>query len=140
MNSPQSTENALGYLIVEAKTADGALPVEDAVVTVSSTNGGQVKITVRTNQSGRTERLALPTKNAALSESPGTKEPYLTYDVTVHKDGYYPYSAYSVPIFSGVTSLQPAALIGLSAYNSDTVYPRGNTSNQNTEPFSDNQT
>ncbi len=127
---------SVGYLIVEAKTAEGALPVAGAVVNVSSTPGtGNVRLTVETDISGRTERLALPTVAEELSERPNIKHPYATYDISVIADGYYPFTAKQVPIFNGVTTLQPAMLIALSAYDSDSVYPRGNTSVGDTEPF-----
>ena len=130
---PQTT---VGYLIVEARTAENALPIERAVVTVTSTRGtGNVKINAETDNSGRTERLALPTVARTLSEKPGTPHPYATYDIQVVAEGYYPFFAYDVPIFNGVTTLQRANLIALAFYESDTVYPRGNTDVENSEPF-----
>jgi hypothetical protein len=60
-------------------------------------------------------------------ESPDEKTPYATYTIEVYATGYYPYEATNVPIFAGVTSLQSAPLIPLSAYDSIDIYPRGNT-------------
>ena len=129
MEPIQRPSNAVGYLIVEAKTADGALPIQGAQVTVTSTPGeGNIKITVETNLSGRTERLVLPTASRNLSQSASNPQKYLTYHVSVMADGYYPFEANLVPVFVGVTTLQPAMLIARSAYESDSVYPRGNLS------------
>lgn len=120
---------AVGYLLVEAKTAEGALPVAGAQVTVTSLPGeGNVKITVETNDSGRTERLVLPTASRNTSQSSDNPQAYLSYHVSVVAKGYYPFEASPVPVFVGVTTLQPAMLIGNAAYNSDSVFPRGNTS------------
>ena len=139
MEQTARPQNTVGYLIVEARTGANALPVEQAVVTIESTRGtGTVKLTLETDNSGRTERLSLPTVSRTLSESPGTPQPYSTYEITVVADGYYPFFAYDVPIFNGVTTLQRANLIALAFYESDTVYPRGNTSVENIEPFQEN--
>lgn len=120
---------AVGYLVVEVKTADGALPVAGAQVTVTSLAGeGNIKISVETNGSGRTERLVLPTASRNTSQSADNPQAYISYHVAVIADGYYPFEASPVPVFVGVTTLQPAILIGNSAYNSDSVFPRGNIS------------
>ena len=132
--------NTVGYLIVEAGTAENALPVPGAQVTVTSPPGmGSIALSVETDRSGRTERLALPTVERELSEAPGNVTPYAVYDVTVVADGYYPFYAKSVPIFNGVTTLQPAGLIALSSFNSESVYPRENTDVTNVEPFGNTQ-
>lgn len=129
MEPIQRPANAVGYLLVEAKTADGALPIPGAQVTVTSTPGeGNVKLTVETDLSGRTERLVLPTASRNMTQSASNPQRYLTYHVSVLADGYYPFEANQVPVFVGVTTLQPAMLIAKSAYESDTVYPRGNLS------------
>ena len=136
MDRTSPSLDAVGYLIVEARTADNALPIQNAVVTVASTLGtGSVKLTTETDNSGRTERLALPTVSRSYSEKPGTPHPYATYEITVVADGYYPFYSYEVPVFNGVTSLQRANLIALALYESDSVYPRENNSVENTEPF-----
>ena len=129
MESFERPATAVGYLVVEAQTADGALPVQGAQVPVTSTPGeGNVRITVETDQSGRTERLVLPTVSRNLNQTASNPQKYLTYLVTVTADGYYPFVARAVPIFVGVTTLQSAILIGNAAFNSDTVFPEGNLS------------
>ena len=120
---------AVGYLLVEVKTAEGALPVSGAQVTVTSQPGeGNVRITVETDKSGRTERLVLPTASRNMNQSSDNPQSYISYHVSVVADGYYPFEASPVPVFVGVTTLQPAILIGNAAYNSDSVFPRGNIS------------
>ncbi|MBQ4324760.1 MAG: hypothetical protein IJC29_03100 [Clostridia bacterium] len=135
LSTPRAN-GALGYLIVEASTAENALPIPGALVTVTSPPGtGSTALSVETDISGRTERLVLGTVDRALSEVPGNVHPYTTYDITVVAEGYYPFYAREVPIFSGVTTLQPAALIALSSFESERVFPRNNTDVTNTEPF-----
>ncbi len=136
MEYPQRPTSAVGYLIVEAKTADGALPVASALVTVENARGaGDIKVTLETDRSGRTTRISLPTVSGELSQSYENNQPFSIYDVYVTADGFYPFRAQNVPIFSGVTTLQPVAMIGLSARDSETVYPRDNTSVNDREPF-----
>lgn len=117
---------AVGYLIVNVSTARGVIPLKDASVTVSynEPEGTSVFSVMTTDMSGKTEKLELPAPSRALSESPGNVKPYATYTITVEKDGYYPVTNAGVPIFAGVTSIQPVEMLPLAEYNSDTVYPR----------------
>ena len=118
--------SAVGYLIVNVSTARGVIPLKDASVTVfyNEPEGTSVFSVMSTDMSGKTERLELPAPSRELSESPGNPKPYATYTITVEKDGYYPVTNAGVPIFAGVTSIQPVEMLPLAEYNSDTVYPR----------------
>lgn len=118
--------NSSGYLIVNVYTARGAIPLKDASVTVSYENpeNSSVAAVLKTDMSGKTAKAELPAPNRELSEVPGNTKPYATYTVTVEKDGYYSVTNTGVPIFSGVTSIQPVEMLPLAEYNSDTVYPR----------------
>lgn len=118
--------SAVGYLIVNVSTARGVIPLKDASVTVTynEPEGTSVFSVMTTDMSGKTEKLELPAPSRALSESPGNIKPYATYTVTVEKDGYYPVTNAGVPIFAGVTSIQPVEMLPLAEYNSDSVYPR----------------
>ena len=118
--------SAVGYLIVNVSTARGVIPLKDASVTVTynEPEGTSVFSVMTTDMSGKTEKLELPAPSSALSESPGNIKPYATYTVTVEKDGYYPVTNAGVPIFAGVTSIQPVEMLPLAEYNSDSVYPR----------------
>ena len=77
-----------------------------------------------TDMSGKTERLELPAPSRELSESPGNIKPYATYTISAEKDGYYPVTNTGVPVFSGITSIQPIEMLPLAEYDSDKVYPR----------------
>ena len=118
--------NSSGYLIVNVYTARGAIPLKDASVTVSYENpeSTSVAAVLTTDMSGKTPKAELPAPSRELSEVPGNTKPYATYTVTVEKDGYYSVTNTGVPIFSGVTSIQPVEMLPLAEYNSDTVYPR----------------
>lgn len=116
----------IGYLIVNVSTARGAIPLRDAAVTVYFDEEGNTNVArvLTTDMSGKTEKAELPAPNRLESESPGASKPYATYTVNVTKDGYYPVTNTGVPVFAGVTSIQPVEMIPLAEYNSGEVYPR----------------
>ena len=117
----ESTQN-IGYLIVNVVTARGAIPVAGAKVTVYDANPPVA--VVYTDSAGKSEKLELAAPSRSLSEQPGNVKPYATYLIEVDKEGYYPVTKNDVPIFTGVTSIQPVDLMPLAEYDSDSVYPR----------------
>lgn len=116
-----------GGLRVSVRTADNALPIEGARVTVWSLSDPTPIRVMLTDRSGSTEILSLPAPAAALSLSPGNGEPYAVYRMAVEADGYYRQENGSVPIFDGVLSLQNAPLIPLAPYEGSESIPQGNT-------------
>lgn len=129
-----------GFLSVNVKTANGALPLENALVTVYSSpppsrdNEPSLKDTdvifsLTTDESGKTERVALATKPIELSQTPNEEFPNLTYNILVTRDGYYDNTYLNVPIFEGITSIQEVLLIPLSEFSSPTD-PIPNSSRQ----------
>ena len=105
-----------GYLVVRATTASEALPLEGATVSVygSLPDFSSVIARLRTGSDGLTPKLALKAPPRELSDSPNSRvSPFATYNITVHKQGYTPIEAYRVPIFDGITSVQPADMIPL---------------------------
>lgn len=129
-NSPQSQIPAgTGYLIVQVSTAGGAIPLAGALVTVrdydpeTEAEIGNVIASMRTDRSGKTQKLALPAPARALSQAPGSPVlPYALYSIDVKTDRYYENYYASVPIFDGIVAVQPAVLQALpdSKY-SDTI-------------------
>ncbi len=123
MNStPQSTDS-IGYLIVKATTARGAIPLEGATVNIrgeTSENAG-VLYSMRTNRDGQTEKIPLPTPPRSESETPNGGTPYAVYRVDVVKDGYQPLSFENVPIFPSILSIQPAVMIPSPALFGDVI-------------------
>lgn len=116
----------VGYLIVSVSTARGVIPLENAAVTVyyEDKENSSVFSSMTTDRSGKTEKIALPAPSRELSEAPGNTKPYATYTVAVEKEGYYSVTNVGVPIFDGITSVQPVEMVPLAEYNPDTVYPR----------------
>lgn len=109
-----------GYLIVQVSTATGAIPLPGALVTVRNydpeggSDVGNVIATMRTDRSGKTQKLALPAPARALSQAPGSKIlPYALYSIDVKTDRYFENYFASVPIFDGIVAVQPAILQAL---------------------------
>lgn len=115
-----------GGLRVSVRTADGALPIGGARVSVWGEEREPIA-TLLTDRSGVTEVLALPAPRAAASLSPGSDAAYAVYRLAVEREGYYRQENAQVPIFDGVLSLQNAALIPRAPYEGNAAMPQGNT-------------
>ena len=119
---------SVGYLIVNAVTADGLLPVEDALITVSISDGGDTYVyrVVRTDRSGRTGKIAIPTPNMSLSLSPSDEMPFTEITIEGEKEGFYTGTYINAPIFPETVTLQQVNLIPkdprVTIGQNDTVY------------------
>ena len=118
-----------GSLRIRVLTADGALPVEGAAVTVTGADRQSAELLQRidTDQSGNTVMLSLPAPPARGSLTPngnGGARPFALYDVRVTRDGYYDHESRGVPVFDGVASLLPVALLPLPRFNDSIPNPQ----------------
>ena len=114
-NEPMS---GTGYLLMRVSTAQGAIPVEGATVTVRDGNatqgkGSVVRVLV-TDRDGKTERIALAAPPRENSERPVAALPYATYYADVEAKGYYRQSFNSIPVYDTITSIQPVFLIPIA--------------------------
>ena len=120
----------IGFLTVTVRTSNGALPIKNAMVSIyenrENDNGngnlinsnGYLLYSLRTDEFGQTEKVVLPTKSNSLSLTPGNKHPFESYNVFVSSEGYFDSDVINIPIFQGITSLQPINLIPLSEFSS----------------------
>ena len=116
---------SIGFLQVAVKTANGALPVESALVNIyeylpneEGGDKGRLLYTLYTDATGRTAKAVLPAKRKELSLSPENSNPFTVYNIEVAKDGFYNNSYINVPIFQGITAIQPVELIPLLEFSS----------------------
>ena len=106
-----------GFFRVNVTTADGALPIQGATVTVSSVgeNGDNTILGVmKTDSAGvtRTMELPAPPLRESFDEDTGTAQrAYFYYQVDVDAEGYYPERFVNVGLFPGVVTIQRAKLI-----------------------------
>ncbi len=121
ISSPQqSIDNKFGYLIIHATTAGGAIPLEGVQILVRSyeqnnpDNKGEVLRVLITDRDGNTERIPLPAPPIATSLTPNEAPPYSVYNLEARLEGYYGQSYVALPIFDGITAIQPIQLIPFS--------------------------
>ncbi len=103
-----------GFLVVNVSTASGALPISGATVTVSQISDGKDTpfVILQTDADGKTDRILLPAPPQSNSLTPTPTGPgYSIYNIEVEKEGYYISNNLNVPVFPGITSIQPVKLI-----------------------------
>lgn len=132
----------MGYLIVHVTTAKGAIPLEGAQVTIRdyspefTENRGDVRITLISGRDGNTERVSLPAPPVGGSLAPGTVQPFAIYNLEVHLEGYRGQLYYALPIFEGITAVQPVDMIPLSEDGSGAPFdPREDRFYESTPPI-----
>ena len=107
----------IGYFKVNVSTADSALPIQGARVTVSSidTDGNmQVLGVMTTDRAGVTRLMELPTpalRESFDADADSAQRAYFYYQVEVDADGYYPERFVNVALFPGVVTIQNARMI-----------------------------
>lgn len=107
--------NDKGYLKISVSEAGGTIPIKGASVIISEYgNGSTTLYSLITNDSGLTKTVSLDAPSQSESLTPGSYQPYSLYTIDVYLDGYYPIESVGVPIFAGITSIQPFNLIPLS--------------------------
>ena len=108
--APTQTELlGTGRLIAQVTTANGALPIQGATVTLTQTNNDIIDIQT-TDRSGRTSGAELPAPLARYSQTPGGIRPYSTYNMRVEKPGFYTQELLGIAVFDQTESIQPVAL------------------------------
>lgn len=115
MSDPRDTSQ--GYLQVSVSTAQDAIPIEGAVVTVAEKtpdNAPPVLLyTARTDRSGKTPVLPLAAPPKSSSLQPNGDRPYAVYTVQVDHPEYQPVAASNLTIFADVVADLPVYLVPL---------------------------
>ena len=106
-------------LVVSVSTADGALPVGGAIVTVTS--DGEIIVITHTDPSGVTAPIVL-TPKIPRAEADGYKA-LRSYDIEVDAEGFSTAFRANIPIFPGLRSIQNISLIPLPIVEGSTLYP-----------------
>lgn len=128
-----------GSLSVRAYTAGGALPIADASVTITGAeeDNRDIVYILFTDNDGVTESVKLPAPSREYSQSPNPSQaPYAVYDIEISADGYLGKRITGVPVFAGVYSIQPIAMIphtigmaDIPTKNIDSVIPNSKLNN-----------
>lgn len=115
MDTLQNDQNH-GKLVVRVFAASGAVPVPNATVIVrSSQNGAPVQVigVLTTDESGLTTPLSIVTPPLSESFIPGGNQPFSEISAEISADGYLTSVNINIPIYPGITSIQPVSLIPL---------------------------
>lgn len=127
MNGSNEFQNGTGtgFLVVQVTTANTAIPLANAQVTVSgkSETGSDVLFELKTGNDGKTPRVSLPAPARSSSQRPSSVPPFSTYTVSVVLPGYEQAIYNEVPIFDGVIAMQQSDLIPVP----ENQYPDGFT-------------
>ncbi len=104
---------AIGYLQVQVRTAQEAVPLDGVRVWVRD-DAGNALYNLVTDESGETKTVPLATVDRRFSLSPGyLGTPYVGYSVTAETEGFAPMTVTEIPIFDGETAMLPVAMVPL---------------------------
>ena len=112
-------QSGTGYLVVHVTTARGAIPLEGAQVRIrnnlpqSTPARGDVIATLISGRDGKTPVIPLNAPPKKSSQKPGITPPYSTYVAEITLEGFYEQSYTGIPIFDGITAIQPVEMIPL---------------------------
>ena len=100
-----------GTLQIKVSTAEGAIPVANAMVKVSDALG-HIVFTLTSDTDGMTTMISLFAPSRKLSMSPYTSHlAYSLYEVLVTHPGYIPQIIRGVRVFEGEGGLLPVDLV-----------------------------
>lgn len=111
-------DRSIGYLRVNVRTTNGALPLGGALVIISEIRDGTSSVLYQlyTDEGGATAPVSLFTPQKSLSAAPGALTlPFAEYNVKTVKEGYYSTENINVPVYPGITSVQTVNMVPLMA-------------------------
>ena len=97
----------LGNLQVRVESAVGAIPVDNARVSIAYSGDPESTIEeLQTSQSGIAESVQLATPPLEYSMEPDQPQPYAEYTVRVEAEGYQSVDVSGVEVFAGIKAIQ----------------------------------
>lgn len=106
---------SMGYLTVRVYASTAQLPIQNAAAAVTQTtpSGTRHLATRLTDDSGRTEQIAIVTPDLEESLRPGTAVPFTAVDLTVEHPDYERVLIEGLQIFPGIVTRQDVELLPL---------------------------
>lgn len=102
---------AIGYLIIQARTAHDALPLSGVQIRIMDDQENSV-YQLTTDESGNTEKISLETLGRSLSLDPNfSGTPFISYNVLALADGFNSVHIVGIPILDGETAIQPIEFV-----------------------------
>lgn len=101
---------AIGYLRIQARTANDAVPLQGVRISVLDDQGRGIYDLI-TDENGETQTVPLETVSKDFSlESSYTGTPYVSYNVFAQASGFNSIYVSGVPVFENETAIQPLAM------------------------------
>lgn len=102
---------AVGYLMMQARTAHDALPLSGVQVSVLDDEQNRI-YELRTDENGETRSVSLETVDKSYSQNENfAGTPYVTYNVLAQAQGFNTLFVTDIPIFDGELAVLPLSLI-----------------------------
>ncbi|MCM1253308.1 MAG: LysM peptidoglycan-binding domain-containing protein [Clostridium sp.] len=106
---------AIGYLIIQARTAHDAVPLANVQIKILDDEGRNV-YELTTDESGETPMVSLETVEKGLSlDSYYAGEPYVSYGVLARSAGFDSVHVSGIPIYEGETAVLPVTLVPMQS-------------------------
>ena len=106
---------AIGYLLIQARTANDAIPLSGVQIQITDQQGNSI-YELTTDESGEAQKIPLETLNQSFSQNPYYSGiPYTSYNVLARKNGFNSLYITEIPIFDGETALLPLSLVPMQA-------------------------
>lgn len=107
----QNAESDRGELQVNVTQEVGNRPVEGAEVSISYTgNPSDIIEEFRTDRSGNSPQISLPTPPLEYSMTPGGNQPYSEYTIHVRAEGFAAFTVSGTELLPGQRTVQPVKL------------------------------
>lgn len=103
-----------GFLKVQTVTSRAEIPVAGATITVSTVipgRGRELLSVQRTDESGMTDMISIPTPDLANSLTPDQPQGWTDVQIAVSQPNYDGIVIRDVQIFPGITTLQELILV-----------------------------
>ncbi len=102
---------AIGYLLIQARTAHDAVPLGGVQVKILGEQG-EILYDLVTDENGETRKVPLETLDKSFSQNQYyTGVPYRSYDVQAQKVGFDRIYVAQIPIYEGETAVLPLMLV-----------------------------
>lgn len=106
--------SAIGYITVHAFTSTSQIPVQDAAVAITDTNGEPIALRL-TDRSGQIAPVAITVPDLSASQRPDTGIiPYTLVNIYARKENYEQIEVENVQVFADTVTDQNLQLIPLS--------------------------
>lgn len=102
---------AIGYLFIQAHTAQDAVPLSGVQITIFD-NEGNTLYRLATDENGNTQRIPLETLDKGFSQNAYfTGTPFISYNVLAQAAGFNSLYISDIPIFDKETAMLPLTLV-----------------------------